>query len=601
MQSLLQKIKHTLLFFSPLILISLIILWPSFNLHLTGDDYLGLWRYNYYLSCAHGGHWNNFNFFFTDYGPQDTITAIIHNFFGFQPLVYYIVSYIFRLFAALTFYPLVKYITKNRLAAYGSALFFAICATGLETTDWSFNMPSYLAIGFLNLFFLTLFNSIDKKSWKLSIASLFLFYITVISQPIRMVCIIPITTLILIFKTIQNYSFFNVKTNLLRFVFFIILSMIIFVTGYIGNSIGAGETLQERVFNGGWHKVVSNNFSALLPLLQQRQYEYLVYPVAQIGSIFTPDTSVPFQHRLLNESNILILFVVPSFILFLLFLFVGQKSVLYTKKPVFLLSGIVGLLWSALVWWSFFLNAQYPLSAVHFFDMLMGGYVLFFIFLYFIHNIKDRNLSLGIFLGVLVLIIPFATPWLRNPTFIYESPGRYLIISAAGLSILIGMFIKVATKNNYSLLFLIVISLFFALHMKNSFNYLYHLSTVRGITMTNNIRTSVPHVKGFGGKDPLVFYFEPEGSEVLHHALLFGFPVIMGAQYHFSNVWTIMYTDNWDEITHAYTDGSSLKRFSIIPQRVPLSNIYSFQLDGDHLVNTSARTRQRLQEENPSK
>jgi hypothetical protein len=115
--------------------------------------------------------------------------------------------------------------------------------------------------------------------------------------------------------------------------------------------------------------------------------------------------------------------------------------------------------------------------------------------------------------------------------------------------------------------------------------------------MTQKIRESVPKVAHAENDTiPVMVYFEPKDSEVLHHALLFGFPVIMGFQYHYFNVWHVTYTDVWDEVLAAYKDGSSLKRFSIPVKRVKLEDIYSFRLDNDTLINTSEETRRRLKE-----
>ncbi len=71
----------------------------------------------------------------------------------------------------------------------------------------------------------------------------------------------------------------------------------------------------------------------------------------------------------------------------------------------------------------------------------------------------------------------------------------------------------------------------------------------------------------------------------------------MGAQYNFFNVWHIAYTDTWNEVTYAYKNGSSLKRFSIPVKKVAITDIYSFKLEGDHLINTTNETREKLRNE----
>src|SRR5436190_13661716 len=82
-----------------IILISLIVLSPSFNLALVGDDYLGLYRYQATIQSFNN---NIIRYFFTDYGPQDLITILIHNFVGFNARYYYFIAYILRILAALS-------------------------------------------------------------------------------------------------------------------------------------------------------------------------------------------------------------------------------------------------------------------------------------------------------------------------------------------------------------------------------------------------------------------------------------------------------------------------------------------------------------------
>src|SRR5438105_1751659 len=108
--------------FALIFLISIITLFPSFNLHLTGDDYLGIWVHNHYVD----GHmnsansvkswnkenlkWNHINYLLTDYGFSFSTPYWIDHFFGNKPQVNYFISYLLRLFAALSFSPLVKYL-----------------------------------------------------------------------------------------------------------------------------------------------------------------------------------------------------------------------------------------------------------------------------------------------------------------------------------------------------------------------------------------------------------------------------------------------------------------------------------------------------------
>jgi len=597
-----SKAKAFVLFILPIIFVAFLVLWPSFNLHLTGDDYLGLWRYNYYLSgrttiphdwMGINTNWNNINYFLTDYGPQDTFTAIIHHFFGFQPQYYYFFSFILRVLAACSFFPLIYLLTKNKIAAYCTSLFFAITTAGLQTTDWSFNMPSYLAISIMNMFFLTYIKSKQTKqkhSARLFILSLFILYFAVIAQPIRMTFLPLCATVIELFFFIRNKitikSFF---ISLLKITLFIGVLLFIYFTGFIGDSVGAGETFYYRT-HIGW-QVLTSNLSYLHPYFSQGQFQILAYPVAMFGSLIFPTNIIPSTYEILTPSKAIIKLLMPLFLLFALLAIAFWKKKRVRHIPYAVFSITIGLTWSVFVYLTF----ETILVKSQFTTMLLGGYVIILLFSIFVKRFRDKTIAIGMLIGILITFLSFMPAWVRTPTFMYDSAGRYLILPASGFSILLGTLLgSVRSYNNKRIIAILFVALF-AIQAFTTFTYIYHLSTVRSIQMTESIRKSIPYEKDFNDLNkPIVYYFQPSSSEILHHSLLFGLPVIMGFQYNFYNIWHFVYTDNWQEVVDAYQNGSSLKRFSIPVKKVPLTDIYSFQLDGDHLTNTTLQTRDQL-------
>ncbi len=590
-----QKLKSVLIFLIPLSIFGLFIFWPTFNLNMVGDDYLGLWRYHYYLDGHNPTqHWNNFNFFFTDYGPQDTFTAIIHSLVGWTPQYYYATTFILRMLAATSIYFLVKFLTKKTIPAVLAGVFFAVTATGLEATDWSFNMPSYLAISLMCLYFLTYIKALQGNKMILWILTFVLFYITIISQPIRMtflpLCMVLIEGYIILTKRTKK----ALLSSLLRITLYVGITVGIFITGFLGNSVGAGETLSVRL-HGGW-RAVGSNFSVLFPLVKRGMYAVLLLPIAQFGKLFIPDSIIPPGYQLLTTVKSLKI-AIPLLVLFSLIVLMPFTTSLKKYKSQFSYTRFIflgiGALWSILIWTTF--NGQELLyTKIQFLDIDAGGMILILLGYWYSTINKKSRLHFPLVLGIIIATLPFITPWLRSPTFLFESTGRYLIVPATGAAILIGVIANIPEKITNQKLLYVALGLFILFHAGITHSYFTHLTTVRSIAITNTIRKSVPRVKNFGGKEPLVFYFEPANSEILHHSLLFGFPVIMGDQYHFYNVWNMAYTEDWNEVEKAYIDGSSLKRFSIPTKPVKLTNIYSFKLDGTNLADTTNETRTRL-------
>lgn len=194
-------IRNYLLLFL-FLLLSFILFLPSFSLALFGDDWLTLWRYFTNLGPNSSEKWNHVSYFFTSYGPQDILMGNLQKIYGYESTYYYLTSYILRILAALSLIPLMSYLTKSRFATLFSVGFFLLTPVGIETTNWVFNMPSYIAIIFLNLFLYYFFTS-RLHLHKIIPASIF-FFLALVSQPIRMHGLLPTVFILELFWIIQH-------------------------------------------------------------------------------------------------------------------------------------------------------------------------------------------------------------------------------------------------------------------------------------------------------------------------------------------------------------------------------------------------------------
>lgn len=575
--------------------ISFLVLRPSFNLHLSGDDYQSFWRYREYYTGMIPGEWNDTKIFLTDYGPQDIAMSLIQRHLGFKPQPYYIASYILRLLGALSFIPLIYSFSKNKNAAFIGALFFSVTLTGLESTDWVFNMPAYLAIVFLNIFLLVLLKSKEKDNPRLIVLSGILFAITIILMPIRMLFLPAVVVLV------EFYWFFikrdkkTVISGFLRISMYALVLYMIFSIGNIGNSLvgyggqSSGSTLTK----------VSAYFSGLTTQISRGQYQMLLYPVGQIGSIIFPNTIVFPTRELIGNLRTLLLFVVPSLVILhvlLYFLKQGFPEITSTsRKKTFILCTI----WALSSFSLFKLYITYPLQTSFFIPVLVGGYVIATLGMLIWTYKHNSQFIFYVSLPIIIITFSFVQYWLRDPQIIQPTFGRYLIIPAAGLTLLLGALISLSKDKTY--MYILVIPLL-ATHMYASHKYVKHLAAVRNIEMTEILRNSIPDVFTEEKLDkPMVFYFEPKDSEILHHSLLFGFPVIMATQYQFMNIFNIAYTDSWQEVSAAYQTDDGLKRFGTKEEKVQLDNVYSYKLDGTNLIDTTEETRNKLEQLNTNR
>jgi hypothetical protein len=585
------KIKSWLPYIFIVILVSSIVLLPSFNLHLSGDDYQSLWKYRLYQNNITSIGWSKIGYFLSDYGPQDTIMNTIYSVFGLHPIYFYLISYLLRIAAALSFIPLVMTLTKNKSGAFISALFFSVATTGLESTDWVFNMPSYIAITFLN-FFLIFFNKLENKSTFLNVSlSLLFFFLSFVFMPIRLIFLPILVICVKFLSIIRKLSLKYLATSFFHLMLFGILTITIFTSSHIGHTIGVStDTLQKT--GSSWTKNVQSYYSGLFELAKEKRYEVFLFPVGQLGSIIIP-TNLIKTSWIPYVSQFYSLLVILSLVITYLVLKVITIAYDNISSKQLKVSFLAAISWSGYVWYLFTLGKlhTYPISVPN--SLLCGGQFIIIISTILLEQKKSSETFKLVLTSLILIVLSIIPFWIRSPHSILLTFHRYLIVPGAGFALLLGIFVAKA-KNKFpaAVLCIGIISL----HMFGSFYYLYRLSTYRGIKNTDDIRHSIPNVFTEEKLNkPMLFYFEPEGSPFLYHSFLFGFPVIMSIQYDFLNNANLAYTDNWSEVVSAFQTGDSLKRFGVAKQEpVEIDSIYSFSLMGYKLYDTTEATRSKL-------
>lgn len=288
-------------------LVSLFTFFPSFSLGLFGDDWVMLWMYMHYFGPqATPGVTNHFSFFLSGYGPYEITMGLINKFFGLESSVYYLFSYTFRLLAAFAVWPLIFYLTRSRLAAFYGSLFLSITYIGLETTNWVFNMTSYLAAAFLSIFLYFYIRSREELKTKMFVLSIICFYLSYIFAPIRMTGLLPFTILLEIFLYFRSP---NLKLSFFRLISAFIVFIIITTTGAVTET-------QGRLIDGAMG-IITSGIQTSFSLIKEGQFMFLLNPVITIGEMIIPDVyfkNIPKPNNLFTLLGLLILTI--SFVLF---------------------------------------------------------------------------------------------------------------------------------------------------------------------------------------------------------------------------------------------------------------------------------------------
>lgn len=575
--------------FIAIILISLFTFSPSFSLGLFGDDWLAFFRHAQHLGPLSSGSWNYLTYFLTPYGPQDILMGLLNEVYQYQSAYYYIISYLLRMVAAFSFYPLVFYLTKNKLAGFFAVLFFSITVTGLDTTNWVFNMPTYATIALLNTCLYFSLKQRETGGLKLLVFSALFYYLAYITTPIRMHGSLIFIFMLEAFWILQERNIKVTKKALLRFAVF---AAVFFIIRYTGQSQGPMQEPSER-FNLG--------IKAMLLMLSQGRFDFIFYPVIMFASTFLPNFILP-SFQVLSKSKLLWDILIPSFISFLTLSGLILKDMfsfqMKTYKKLIMIA--IGVFITA----TFIQigNRETLNDSRLIFLLLIGGLIIAFIIFLMTKIRLKGNIATGIFLGLAWSILSFFFAWWWVPNSIFPTTYRYLIVSAMGSSILLASLISLGKDKKHQISLFAIFSLIILIHITSSRIFINESLASHSQKISDKIWSSIPRVPEIGKtKEPFIFYFEGDGTNggILHDVITFGFPPHMALLYGIREECGCIpaHTEDMKEIVSAVTDGKSLKAYGFPEKAIPIDSVYAFRLQGsDNLVNLTDQLRNKLQE-----
>lgn len=454
--------------------------------------------------------------------------GVLQKIFNYQSTWYYAISYIFRLFASFSFYPLVFYLTKNQLASFFAVLFFSITTTGLDTTNWVFNMPSYVTIALFNFFLYFFLKQRGGNNLFLLIVSALFYYLAYITTPIRMHGSLLFIFFLEVFWVLQERKLIVSKKAAIRFVMMLGVFLIVRFTG---QSQGPPQEANERFFLG---------IKAMYQMVSSGNLDFIFNPVIILGSTLLPDFILPLGTRGIKISLVL-------------------SGVFLVFLTVFLL-------------------------------------VKFF---------KERHAT-GLFLGFSWSILSFFFAWWWVPQTVFAttfiSTHRYLIVSAAGIAIILATIVSLGKDKKRQLSLFAMLCLVLLLHLVSTRVYLNALIGSHGQNISDKIWSQIPYLEEIGkSREPIIFYFEGDNTvisnTILHDVITFGFPPHMALLYNLSerDGGIPIPMDDFKQVVSAITDGKALQAYGYPIKPVPVERIYAFYLEGkDNLINVTSLAREKL-------
>lgn len=567
--------------------ISFFILYPAFGIGLYGDDWLAIFRYVAHVSPQANEGWNLFTYYLTPYGSQDIIMGLLYSIFGTNAFSYELTSYVFRLFAAFSLYPLVFYLTKNKLATFFAMVFFAITTTGFDSTGWLLTMPTYLTIAFFNIFLYLYIISQKTRQIKILLLSGIFFYLAYVTASQRMIGV-PLFILSLeIFWLIKNRTFNNLRFALLRIISIFTILLIISVSGHsLGNS-------------SDWFSRLDSSITTIQKMISEGRSDFLLYPIVTIGGMFIPNFAFP-SIQINTKADMLSSVAFPAFSLFLFFILIIKVNIAK------LTTGDIYKSLISIITWIFFVFIIRKLNIVTFSSSnlilmaVVGGLAIIIWILFAFRFRAQKNILTALFISFSWILFSFFIAWLWNPGSYIDSTHRYLTTSAVGVAILFATIISLGKNFKNQVYITLFLSSFLILHMTSTRTFINKLLNSHSQQTVDRIWSSIPRIPGVG-KEPIILYFERDNTNAatLGDSVMFGFP------FHIALLYNLKESDkfpasmeNWKDLVSAVTDGKSLKPYGYPLKPISLDQIYAFHLQGqDNLINITDTTRQKLLEE----
>lgn len=574
----------------------------SFDLGLYGDD----WQHLYIL-------WREFfvyktkSFFdirsyLNPYFPESLYLGIIEHFWGYYPPAYFIVSFISRLFANIALYFLTFELSKSKLVAFLTTLIFLVSAAGLQTTDWVFNMNTYIGLGLLAIagtLYLKIRQLKTFKSWLYpSFAVTFTLALAVV--PTRMHGATPfivLTDLFLTYIAERQRPKFD-KFTVAR----VLLAIGIFVMLIQAKSFGAGSYTNERF---------ADSLKLVQALIQNGYLSFWSYFLGIIGHLVLPDTIAP------TAKNTLRTVLVFEAFLSTLFASIATYAILKSKKiisyfPILIFNfGLLILLF-------FMKKIDSRTSNEAYFSISLGGQLLFWaIWFYKVARKNYPDISKALIVSVIWIISLTILHWLFTPYFIIETTGRYMTMAAAGMAIFTGSLFALLINSSLSYsskasansrllssLFLgvplLLLTTFIITNIQTSQNYFNIMHQTRNKALTEKTwKTLLREVPRLDPSAPSVFYFTTDNYQSLYGVLTFGFFMRAGLEWRIPvEALTPLPVTDYRELLEMVKTGEPLQKVHARKgDPVPLSRVYAFDFRNGELINITREVRQKISED----
>ncbi|MBI2196473.1 hypothetical protein HYU45_02555 [Candidatus Daviesbacteria bacterium] len=180
--------------------------------------------------------------------------------FGNHYSLYQYVNIAFKIIATLTLFPLILILFRNRLLALLTTVIYGINSASTGSFYWFMKGGIFPAIALMNLFFITYYYTMIKKTKILLMVSSVLIILSYLNSPTR---IFPLFFIIFGVETywiIKYKSPTTVKNSIIRLVCFLLPSILIAMIAPVspnGRVVETPGVLLSQILAGNWFNLLS--------------------------------------------------------------------------------------------------------------------------------------------------------------------------------------------------------------------------------------------------------------------------------------------------------------------------------------------------------
>lgn len=522
---------------------------------------------------------------FADYGWQN-ITPILFAIFGYTYWVYFAINLLIKGLVALAVYLFAKKVFDKKVG-FVSGLFFAATAIGIETTDWVYNMSSWLGIAIALFGFTYLIGAKNLRK------SFFGWAITLFGYAIASIRIFMVPPLLILVETIRwlfAKKEFTKTTIGSTAKYVLTLLGVIFVFRYFTPFLG-NPTIALFYVNIG--------MSTARKLIEMGRIDFLMYPFVTVGQMLVPyglGDLTAAGARIYPISHFVIFGGILAFLSSVFIFFAFGKRI--TKNLLFMSAAYSIFVLGAL---KIFVRYQgeWMLKDFHNFATCYFGIIFVSVVLYkFIESLKKKDAKKTIFYLIAgTATLGFLFPQIVNPGITFAPIHRYLAYGSVGMALLLGKFLvprNFDTKFIQYGKFAFIAGILLVNIVEVDRFYSFQL-TGRNVQIEGEIfRQLQVLVPDYPQDESVIFYFEYPHYKTYYDLLLNSFGFHM----------QLLYKKPYDEGTViSSVDNYTALLDQVVVRKAPIDHIYGFKWvgptpglgEGGHFVDISEDMREQVE------